>query len=170
VAGVATLLFSPSGNLIFAFLRGEAFYHGTPSSSWSKIIREGSVPYIPPGCVVAWDIHKYAPASTSDKVKRFFGLKHAVSVDYYPLRNDDADAIPVLIELLQDDDSLVRMYSAETLGSFGARAKAAIPALKKVTNDKAIGAFAISVGERAVEAITRIESDIQVSPLVPSRR
>jgi hypothetical protein len=159
LAMLAVLLIPAARTTFIALLRGEAFYRGTPSSSWSKTIREGAVPYSPPGYVVAFDFNTHVPATATDRIKKFFGLRYTVSAYRYPLRDDDPAAIPVLLDLLEDEHSSVRMYAAETLGSFGTRAKVAVPALRKRASDREFGAFAISVGERASEAIARIELD-----------
>jgi HEAT repeats len=159
IAVLAVLLVPAARMSLIAVLRGEAFYRGSPSSVWSKTIREGAVPYSPPGYIVALDFHTHVPATTSDRVKKFLGLRYTVTAHRYPLRDDDPAAIPVLLDLLEDEHSLVRMYAAETLGALGPRAKVAVPALQKRLNDKEFGAFAISVEERAREAIARIESD-----------
>jgi hypothetical protein len=161
VAVVVILLSPATRTAVIALLRGETSYRGIPSSSWSKTIREGPVPFSPPGHIVSVDFDSRVPASPLDGVKKSLGLQYTVTVAYYPLREDDAAAIPVLIELLQDEHSIVRMYSAETLGAFGARAEVAIPALRTLITDEEFGAFAISVGERAMEAIARIQSDIR---------
>jgi hypothetical protein len=160
VIEVLALLLTPAARMrLVAALRGEAFYCGTPSSQWSKVIREGPIPYSPPGTLVRTDFNAREPATSMDRVKKFLGLPHIDAAQRFPLRIDDPNTIPVLIDLLEDEHSSVRMYAAETLGAFGSRAKRALPALRKRVNDKEYGGFAISVGERATEAIAQIESN-----------
>jgi HEAT repeat protein len=156
------MIFSPTRAAVVALLRGESsFYDGLSTSSWSQIIREESIPYSPPGHIVSVDFDTKVPASTLDQVKKALGLQFTVTANRYPLREDDAAAIPVLIELLHDKDPSVRMYSAETLGAFGAKAEVAIPALKNFLTIRKSAGSASQLVERAAEAIASIESDIQ---------
>jgi len=46
-----------------------------------------------------------------------------------------AEAVPALIELLKDQDGLVRRMAAYALGEIGPKAKAAVPALQPLMSD-----------------------------------
>src|SRR5260370_36044195 len=54
----------------------------------------------------------------------------------FPLIKGGAAAVPVLIELLQDDDQIVRNGAAECLQSIGPAARLAVPALARALLDK----------------------------------
>lgn len=155
---VSGLLFPIPRAVVLGFLRGERFYQGMPTSYWSKRIREGPFPYSS-GEIVQVDYRTWVPATSVDELKSWLGLQHTVAAFQYPLRENDPEAIPVLIELLKDPSSTVRMYAAETLGAFGPRAVSALPTLSELLDDKEFGGFGISVGERAAEALKKIESE-----------
>jgi HEAT repeat protein len=76
-----------------------------------------------------------------------------IAVRLLPQRTADADrVIPALIETLKQSDGDVRWSAAIGLGTFGDRAKAAIPALQAALHDKDA-----RVREAAGKAIARID-------------
>ena len=76
-----------------------------------------------------------------------------IAVRLLPQRTADADrVIPALIETLKQSDGDVRWSAAIGLGTFGDRAKAAIPALQAALHDKDA-----RVREAAGKAISRID-------------
>jgi HEAT repeats len=161
----AMLSIPDKGIVVAGLLRGESFYRCRPTSYWSNRILNGPIPYSP-GYVVSWDPSTYVPASSIDQVKKSLGMKYTVTPYHYPLRDHDPSAIPVLIELLRDRNSWVRMYAVETLGDFGPKASDAIPVLKELLNDDEIGGFGITVAERAAEALKHIESKEEEAPWI----
>jgi HEAT repeat protein len=81
------------------------------------------------------------------------GKDRIVAVRLLQDRTADADrVIPALIESLKQPDSDIRWSAAIGLGTFGDRAKAAIPALQAVLHDKDA-----RVREAAGKAISRID-------------
>ena len=76
-----------------------------------------------------------------------------IAVRLLPQRTADADrVIPALIETLKNSDGDVRWSAAIGLGTFGDRAKEAIPALQAALHDKDA-----RVHEAAGKAIARID-------------
>ena len=76
-----------------------------------------------------------------------------IAVRLLPQRTADADrVIPALNETLKESDGDVRWSAAIGLGTFGDRAKAAIPALQAALHDKDA-----RVREAAGKAIARID-------------
>jgi hypothetical protein len=70
------------------------------------------------------------------------------------LRQGDPDAVPVLIELLKDDNSVVRQEAILILARIGKPAKDAIPAIQQALNDPDD-----QVRARAVTALRQFELD-----------
>jgi HEAT repeat protein len=68
------------------------------------------------------------------------------------LRRGDPEAVPVLIELLKDNSSLVRQEAILILARIGAPAREAMPALGQALNDPDE-----QVRARAVTALRQIE-------------
>ena len=80
-------------------------------------------------------------------------MDRIIAVRLLPQRTADADrVIPALIETLKQSDGDVRWSAAIGLGTFGDRAKAAIPALQAALHDKDA-----RVREAAGKAIARID-------------
>jgi hypothetical protein len=68
------------------------------------------------------------------------------------LRRGDPDAVPVLIELLKDDNSIVRQEAILILARIGPAARDAVPALQQALNDPDE-----QVRARAITALRQIE-------------
>jgi hypothetical protein len=155
------LLLTPTARIVvIGLLRGEKFYRARPTSYWRCQILERPFPYSE-GNIVSFDFDRPVPASRLDEVKKSLGLKYKVTPYRYPLRENDPSALPVLIDLLHDDEPTVRMYAVESLGDLGPRAAVAIPDLKGLLNDNDHGGFGITVAQRAGEALKRIEGGEQ---------
>jgi HEAT repeat protein len=75
----------------------------------------------------------------------------AVNLSHIPA-NQAKDAVPALVEALEDPSAEVRRYAALTLISFGPAADAAIPALARATEDDDPG-----VRQLAAKALQRIQ-------------
>lgn len=93
-----------SCNTILGLIRGEAFYHGQPTSVWAD--RLGGPPYLSPP-------------------------NHPSVVE---LAADDADAVPVLIELLNRDNvsDNIHYRTLEAIKLIGPNAKSTLPALARL--------------------------------------
>jgi HEAT repeats len=138
---------TPLAYQMLGAIRGEASYRAYPTSFWKREIL-----LYPRYC--NFEILS-GPAIKSDRI--FLGAPWIRSSGYLPLRSGDTMCIPVLLELLKDDNAYVRSYSIDTLGRFGRRARSALPQLRKLIRDEDICAFGYSVGEKATDAIRRIE-------------
>jgi HEAT repeat protein len=98
------------------------------------------------------------PDSTWDEVKRALHLPFTASkLRPVLLRDGDPAAIPVLIELLRDDNPRARLYACQTLGSFGPAASGAVLPLREALRDHEVGAFGITVSTAAAEALEQID-------------
>jgi len=62
-------------------------------------------------------------------------IRHMAVVGFYALGPIGKDAVPVLVELLNDQDPDVRLNAADCLGNIGPDAKAAVTALLPFLND-----------------------------------
>jgi HEAT repeat protein len=72
---------------------------------------------------------------------------------------DNALAVLVLVQLLDDPSDQVRGWAAWALGRAGAAARPAIPALRRLTADTGYMHIKCSVGMVAVQALSKIDPD-----------
>jgi hypothetical protein len=112
-------------------MRKETLYRNQPASYWSKKLQE------PTQRKEVWQGH----------VKILKDVDPAAD-----LRRGDPEAVPVLIELLKDNSSLVRQEAILILARIGAPAREAMPALGQALNDPDE-----QVRARAVTALRQIE-------------
>jgi hypothetical protein len=152
---VAALLAVPAVHWrLIGWVRGEAFYQGRPTSYWARELR--SFRSFPVGC--SFETGAF-PRPLKDIVRsnsqpglflRPKGIWSWILVrldfpfpfpceitsesaeDLFP--HDDATAVPVLTELLDNPDTNVTWFAAWRLKGYGAEAIAAIPALRRATN------------------------------------
>jgi HEAT repeat protein len=120
---------------LWGWLRGEAMYRGKPTSYWRGPVKEfqrltKSLTDGPGG--VGLSI-KPPPPSAVEVVRawvsRFFAGSSVLPPDHDPA------AVPVLVQLLSDDDPEVRDYAALALGDCGPAATAALPRLTEALRD-----------------------------------
>jgi HEAT repeat protein len=109
VVAAAALLYSTS--VLTGLLRGEQFYRWRPTSYWSQQIR---------------DADSGRPPSWAERAASRLGIP--AGPDLSVLSGDPA-AVPVLAELVGDEDHYVRLWGAMTLNQLGPQAAAAVPAL-----------------------------------------
>ena len=137
----------------YGWLRGEAFYQGRPASYWRDQVQR----------------HFEAKARGSVEIPWIAGvlddLGAPVSIDN-PLDmpevlRPDPSAIPVLIDLLQEDDEQVCLAACDALGDIGADAQAAVPALLKMLQDPRR-----SYRESASFALRAIGADDKAIPIL----
>lgn len=115
--------------------RKENLYQNHPASYWSQKLQE------PIQRKEVWQGH----------------LKMMKDVDpAAALRQGDAEAVPVLIELLQDENSIVRQEAILILARIGGPAKSAVPALQQALNDPDE-----QVRARATTALRQIELTVE---------
>ncbi len=86
-----------------------------------------------------------------------------IAVRLLPYRQDDAaEVVPALIEALKDKAADIRLGAAVGLGSFGDKAKDAIPALKLLDHDSDP-----RVRAAATKALSRISGAAPAAPTAP---
>jgi hypothetical protein len=112
----------------------ESSYRNKPTSYWSKKLQEPIVRR------EVWQGH----------VKILKDVDPAAD-----LRHGDPDAIPVLVELMKDNNSIVRQEAILILARIGSPARQAIPALQQALSDPDE-----QVRARAATALRKIELDV----------
>jgi HEAT repeat protein len=76
------------------------------------------------------------------------------------IKVNTTSVIPALVEVLTDKDLQVRMQAVRALGAFGPGAKAAVPALIKILDDRTSqGKGSLTVGEMAMRGLCEIGRD-----------
>jgi hypothetical protein len=151
--------------------RGERFYRGMPTSYWSKRVDDTiSVMLTPyshprprraprPGWLWRASLAPDEPATSFEAAKKLLRLSYVSSQAPLPLRGNDVNAIPILIDLLEDQEPCVRMYAAESLGLWGPRAPSAVAPLNAHLHDDEGCGLGYSVGEVVAEALRAIAPD-----------
>jgi hypothetical protein len=115
-----------------------SLYRNQPASYWSKKLQE------PIQRKEVWQGH----------------LKVLKDIDpAADLRHGDPEAIPVLIELLKDENSVVRQEAILILGRIGKPAKDALPALQKALDDPDD-----QVRARAITVIQQLQLELAGQP------
>jgi hypothetical protein len=109
---------------VVGLARREPFYNGWPTRSWDRAIRQArAAEEAPP------------PPTWLD---RLLGRSPCPWHDGpFWIRQGDADAVPLFVQLLQSDDAHVRMTAAWTLGWLGCREDLIVPALEAALRDEA---------------------------------
>ena len=72
---------------------------------------------------------------------------------------DDAEGLPVLLELLEDQDSYVRAYAARGIGRLGSSGIRALPALAEKLGDEAGLERGFAVDDESTIAILRVSEE-----------
>lgn len=129
--GVLAVALDPT-RILWGLLHRESFYAGRPTSYWSQRA-------IPPAhrSSVMWEVFP----------------------DFPLYNNPNPDAIPVLVELLADANSLVRRLALNCLGRLGPAAQSAVPAMI----DTLRGDNEDSVRARAAVALAEVGSADRVT-------
>jgi hypothetical protein len=143
-------LVAPSSRYpLVGVLRGERFFHGMPTSYWSNEIRS----------IGGLSVENHLPLGVQS-LCAYLGMESVIpyfdvyqSVRYMGLRAD-VEAVPVLIDLLRDEDGSVRGLAAQALGEYGLEAVPAVPSLHQLLHD-----HEASVREHAASALTRMDLD-----------
>jgi hypothetical protein len=139
LAAPGSLLLAPTWprNLV-AWVQGEHFYRGQPTSYWSRQVRDwllandwgctGPFPAIP-------------EPSWFDRVWAYFGVRpgQADGPDAPLLWQGDPEAVPILVDLLKDEDEAVRLQAALSLAELGPLAHQAVPELLRRQDDESPG-------------------------------
>jgi hypothetical protein len=155
----AWVLLSPDARLIVVGLyRGEKFYQGKPTGYWSKRLQDH--PNTLHSSAGAGSEFAARPATLLDSVKALTGIGKPAFTPADPwLTEGDPEALPVLQDLLHDPNPDVRGYAAEALGEYGPTARASVPALLGILNDKTNTGTGFTVGRRATLALIQIDPD-----------
>lgn len=157
LTAAAVLLAMPSCRYgVLGLVRGESFYQGRPTSYWRGVVKDWTVPRpcSPQGP---------PPTTLLHKVRAFLVEPFAEKV-VIPPGEDQPDALPVLIELLSDEDAAVRSYAVTTIEGIGPSAKAAVPRLILLLEDedpevRALAAFAVDTIHGRAEFLLRLIED-----------
>jgi hypothetical protein len=148
--------------ILLGIVRNESFYKHRPTSYWRGIVSRylDDVKH-PPRWTTGWRLPPPSP-SLFDRLARFPGGLFPEE-DSPPDWEGDTAAIPVLAELLWDEDAEVRGYAAIVLSQAGPRASAALPRLTVLLGDDDI-----KVRGRSLVAVVYIESrdDVRLPLLV----
>src|SRR5438132_1572480 len=104
--------------LVTGWLRGEAFYHGRPTSYWAREIGQWRVSCHttdhegPPGRGTTYEFERSSrePTTTERYLRRIFGRKEET---WPSLLDGDPDGLPVLRELLDDPSPYVQVWAEE---------------------------------------------------------
>jgi hypothetical protein len=131
LVGIVVSALAEPNRILWGLLWGEPFYQGRPTSYWSRAVRE----YIPEARAGRYRAEQPASWVDSLKLYTYIGQPHYRTVELFPFADVRPAAVPVLIDLLRDDDPLVRTTAARVLGVLGADARAAIPALTELRHD-----------------------------------
>ena len=139
-------------------LRGEALYRWRPTSYWSALLRQA---YQDP-----WDGNWYVPPRPRprwvDRAEDLLHVRLRGGPEPEALAEGPA-AVPVLGELLADEDAEVRRAAASYLGRLAPRAGGAAPALGRSLKDPDA-----TVGEEACRSLARMGSAAE--PALPALR
>jgi hypothetical protein len=160
-AAAAALLFalalSGAHWRLYGWCRGEPFYRGRPASYWRGEAAACEAVVIPG-----------EPVELLPPPGPFFRLRLRLAQclnrpDLTPepdcsLVNCDGSAVPVLIALLGDSDPKVRYLAAQRLGLLNGDGRAALPALRELSSDRAAVPGGATVGDAAAWAVCRIEA------------
>ena len=117
---------------LIGFVKGEAFYQGRPTSWWSGELRQWGPAYHitigGPGRIwahrIMWHRQSTWLEELGDKVLSSTPASHPPLI-----AAPDPASVPVLVQLLADQDSDVRFIATHALGKIGPDAHAAVPAL-----------------------------------------
>lgn len=120
---------------LIAVARGEKFYAGHPTSYWrSQLMKD-----------------LYYDPSTGSSIRAGFQTQENTGrlqrwlpnciLDCFgepplPCAGEDVNIIPVMCDLLQDSDVRMRSFVIRYLGAFGSEARAAVPRLIELLDDK----------------------------------
>jgi hypothetical protein len=147
--------------------RGEAFYQDRPSSWWAREIQQSYSwsPQVGPSVAdssgprfpISW--HRRRTISLGENIRQQFtgpptlnSLIDALMAEP-PLTDGDETALPVLLELLRQEDPKVRLLAACGLAALGRRATPAVADLRVAIGDEDDG-----VRWQAFRALQRIEA------------
>ena len=121
---------------LIGWWRGEAKYKGRYTNSWRAELRSYSV--IPLADVGTFDSFFFfrKPSGWETWLAKLAPWQVETNDYCPPLQEGDLEAMPVVVELLRAPEANVRVIAAWGIKEIGAPARAAIPALLALENDK----------------------------------
>jgi hypothetical protein len=134
-AGVLSLI-QPVRTELIGRWRGESRYQGRFTNDWKLELRRyevvctinlnGKISRLRDLRPLWWEpwLDKLAPSASPPR--------HG----HVPLKAGDPAAVPVLLELLRDEDARIRLIAVEALSRVGANARQAVPALLTALEDE----------------------------------
>lgn len=145
ILGAVAVFFLPPVHWRFiGWWNGEAFYLGRPTSYWSADIQDWEAKDMPNSWIAKVMVRlglRESPRSRPRILEPDQKLAELLHVHRaYPQPTDNAPtykaAVPVLVELLEDEHEQVRRQAALTLGHIGPDAQLGVPALIRLLRDQ----------------------------------
>ena len=138
VAMVAAIVATFYQSALIGWWRGEAKYKGRYTNSWRAELRAYERIF---GVMsdkrtnVKWFFVRQ-PTKWEEAFDKLFN-SNAQNIDHSPpLQDGNAEAVPVLVELLQAPEANVRIIAAQGLEEIGPSASEAVPALQRALRDE----------------------------------
>src|SRR5258708_6617527 len=103
--------------ILLGLLRNESFYRGRPTSYWRVVF------------------HRAVHGDPEDKIRAH---EEMLGIEPTYGQSMDTAAIPVLVELLDDEDEETRFVACNALGARGTEAAPAVPALQRMLHQEGL--------------------------------
>jgi HEAT repeats len=169
----AGLLYPPFHWRLIGWMRGEAFYQGRPTSYWRQKIQQYQHSTM--------EERQASHDHWMRKVEEFLGLqsndllKHPYTELNNPSAVDNSAAVPVLLQLLQDSDPLIRGTAALEIANYRRPTGPAIPILIDLLEDpdpyvRASAAMSLLDVKEAVPPLLRLLNDEDLGVRGAARR
>jgi vesicle coat complex subunit len=138
IVAVAVLLLA-GWRVAFGPAHAAATYKGKPASYWRMSVKDWEALRkairVGPCCKLIVTPPPPPPPTLWDRLKDFVARLEPSKILVLPPSGDDPEALPVLMELLQDEDGEVRAYAAIEVGMAGPSAREAVPLLAGLLKD-----------------------------------
>jgi hypothetical protein len=122
MACAGVLILSPSRYFLVGLFRGEPFYEHMPASYWKAKMRVWTAKdFKPPPAPISWLLQLVGNQAGPSRPRVLDGGR---------------EAVPVLIELVKEDDLWVRILAIRSLARIGPEAQEAVPALIAALGDR----------------------------------
>lgn len=171
----AVLLIPIPRLVLLGCLRSESFYSGRPTSWWSAEVKQWrfSEEFDLWELGGYWPLWEAQPCFFDEWLVTYFGMIRTPvpAIDTLLILQADPAAIPVLLELLKDEDPRVRWAGAVGLGRIGVKVKPAFRDILQIANDedrwvqRAVWAAMLQIDEEAANKV-----GIHWEEIIPSFR